>query len=112
MCGPYWALQYEMTVVFALVSPMAEGHLKLSYMDWRSLKIVCELLRLLRSSQTMFVPYHDLYIAANGWFQFHDATMGLQSLHDHGLIHGNIFPVCQRLLCMLCSLSELLFFTL
>jgi hypothetical protein len=71
-----------------LVSPMVEGHLKLSYMDWRSLKIVFELFRLLRSSQTMFVLYHVLYIAANGWFQFHDAAMGFQSLHDHGAIHG------------------------
>jgi hypothetical protein len=36
----------------------------------------------------MFVPYHVLYITANGWFQFHDAAMGLQSLQDHGVIHG------------------------
>ena len=28
----------EATVVFALVSLLAEGHLKLSYVEWRSLK--------------------------------------------------------------------------
>ena len=44
----------------------------------------------------MFVPYHhDPYIAAYGWFQFHDAATGLQSLHVHDVIHGNIRPVCQ-----------------
>ena len=44
----------------------------------------------------MFVPYyHVLYIVAYGWFQFHDAATGLQSLHVHGVIHGNIRPVCQ-----------------
>jgi hypothetical protein len=28
----------NVTIVFALVSPLAEGYLKLSYMDWQSLK--------------------------------------------------------------------------
>jgi len=40
----------------------------------------------------MFVPYHVLCIAADGWFQFHDAAMGLLSLHDHDVIHGDIRP--------------------
>jgi hypothetical protein len=33
-----WLDWDEVTVVLALVSPLAEGHLKLSYMDWQSLK--------------------------------------------------------------------------
>ena len=57
----------------------------------------------------MFVPYHVLCIAANGWFQFHNAATGLQSLHNHGVVHGDIRPVCQQLLC--CP-SDLLFFLL
>jgi serine/threonine protein kinase len=60
----------------------------------------------------MFVPYHVLciaLIAADGWFQFYDAATGLQSLHEHGVIHGNIRPVCQRSL--RCSF-DLLFFIL
>ena len=32
-----WLDRDEETFVFALVSPLAEGNLKLSYMDWRSL---------------------------------------------------------------------------
>jgi len=57
-----------MTIIFALVSPLAEGHLKLSYLDWQSLK------------PKRFANY------------FHDAAMGLQSLHDHNVIHGDIRP--------------------
>jgi hypothetical protein len=38
--------------------------------------------------------------------------MGLQSLHGHGMNHGEICPVCQRLLCILCCSSESLFFIL
>lgn len=33
-----WLDRDEETFVFALVSPLAERNLKLSYMDWRSLK--------------------------------------------------------------------------
>jgi hypothetical protein len=44
----------------------------------------------------MFVPYHVLCIAADDWFQFHDAATGLQSLHDHNVIHGDIRLVCQQ----------------
>jgi hypothetical protein len=33
-----WLDWDEAAVVFALVSPLAEGHLKFSYMDWVSLK--------------------------------------------------------------------------
>jgi hypothetical protein len=43
----------------------------------------------------MFVSYYVLCIAANGWFQFYDAAIGLQSLHDHGMIHDKIYSVCQ-----------------
>ncbi|KAF8497861.1 kinase-like domain-containing protein [Russula emetica] len=63
-----WLDRDETTVVFALVSPLAEGHLDLSYMDWQSLK------------PKTFANY------------FYDAATGLQALHDHGVIHGNIRP--------------------
>ena len=33
-----WLERDEATFVFALVSPLAAGHLKFSYNDWRSLK--------------------------------------------------------------------------
>ncbi|KAF8484123.1 kinase-like domain-containing protein [Russula emetica] len=33
-----WLDRDEMTVIYALVSPLAEGHLKLSYLEWQSLK--------------------------------------------------------------------------
>jgi len=33
-----WLDRDDMTVVFALVSPRAEGHLELGFMDWHSLK--------------------------------------------------------------------------
>jgi hypothetical protein len=33
-----WLDRDETIVVFALVSPLAEDYLKLSYMDWHSLK--------------------------------------------------------------------------
>jgi hypothetical protein len=33
-----WLDRNETAVVLALVSPLAEGHLNLSYMDWQSLK--------------------------------------------------------------------------
>lgn len=67
-----WLDQYKMTVVFALVSPLAEGDLKLSYMDRQSLK------------PKKLANY------------FHDVDRGLQSLHDHGVIHGNIH--CENIL--------------
>ncbi|KAF8484118.1 kinase-like domain-containing protein [Russula emetica] len=67
-----WLDRDEMTIIFALVSPLAEGHLKLSYMNWQSLK------------PKKFANY------------FHDAATGLQSLHDHNVIHGDIRPVRQQ----------------
>jgi hypothetical protein len=33
-----WLDKGEQTIIFALVSPLAEGNLKLSYLDWRFLK--------------------------------------------------------------------------
>jgi serine/threonine protein kinase len=58
----------------------------------------------------MFVPYHVLCIvAADGRFQFYDPATGLQYLHDHGVIHGDIRHVCERLLCFS---FDLLFFIL
>jgi len=63
-----WLDWGEQTIVFALVSPLAEGNLKLSYLDWRFLK------------PKKFANY------------FHDTATGLQSLHDHGVIHGDIRP--------------------
>jgi len=45
---------------------VAEGHLKFSYMDWESL------------TPKKFADY------------FVDAATGLQFLHDHGVIHGDI----------------------
>jgi len=63
-----WLDRDKTTVVFALVSPLAESHLKLNYLEWHSLK------------PKLFANY------------FHDAATGLQSLHDHGVIHGDIRP--------------------
>ncbi|KAF8497877.1 kinase-like domain-containing protein [Russula emetica] len=63
-----WLDQNEMTVVFALVSPRAEGNLKLSYDERQSLE------------PNKFASY------------FRDAATGLQSLHKHGVIHGDIHP--------------------
>jgi len=63
-----WLDRDEMAIVLALVSPLAEGYLKLTYMDWQSLK------------PKKFANY------------FHDAATGLQSLHAHGVIHGDIRP--------------------
>ncbi|KAF8497854.1 kinase-like domain-containing protein [Russula emetica] len=63
-----WLDRDETTVVFALVSPLAGGYLRFNYMGWQSLK------------PKMFANY------------FHDAATGLQSLHDHGVIHGDIRP--------------------
>jgi len=63
-----WLDRDDLIVVFALVSPLAESNLKLNYLEWHSLK------------PKMFANY------------FHDAATGLQSLHDHGVIHGDIRP--------------------
>jgi len=63
-----WLDRDEMTVVFALVSPLAEGHLKLNYFEWYTLK------------PKEFANY------------FHDAAVGLESLHGHDVIHGDIRP--------------------
>ncbi|KAF8497856.1 kinase-like domain-containing protein [Russula emetica] len=63
-----WLDREKTIVVFALVSPLAEGHLKLNYFEWYSLK------------PKEFANY------------FHDAATGLQSLHDHDVIHGDIRP--------------------
>ena len=57
----------------------------------------------------MFVPYRVLFFAANILFQFHDVATGLKSLHDRGVIHGDIRPVCERFR-VLCRSSDLLFF--
>jgi hypothetical protein len=101
-----WMDQDQSIVVFALVSPLAEGCLKLNYTDWKLLepKTFASYVRALP-----FVPYHVLCIAANGWRQFLDTAVGLQSLHKHGVVHGDIRPVCQKFLC--CS-SDSLFFIL
>jgi len=63
-----WLDRDEMAIVLALVSPLAEGYLKLGYMDWQSLK------------PKKFANY------------FYDPATGLQYLHDHGVIHGDICP--------------------
>ena len=59
----------------------------------------------------MSVPYHVLLFAANSLLQFHDVATGLKSLHDRGVIHGDIRPVCQRFRVLCCS-SDLLFLIL
>lgn len=89
-----WLDRGEATVIFALVSPLAEGNLKLSKIN----RMYLTPKKFANYVRALPCPVHHC-IAANGWFQFYDVARGLKFLHEKNVIHGDIHPVCQRLLC-------------